>query len=252
MLFSPQIPLQLHPPRPERFDDFVTGPNRAAIDALLALSTEAGASPGAGLYLHGPASSGKTHLLNALCLEVRERDGMAWYIGLERLNPEARAGLKGLAGLVCFDGLHAVVGDRRWEEALFHCFNEVRAGGGQVVVSSRVPLSGLQFALPDLASRMAWGVRIKLEPLGEEDRLKVLQARARSLDLELPEEVQTFLMRRISRDLGSLLDALEKLHRAALADKRRVTVPLARTVLAAELDESADRMKPGSSTRNED
>lgn len=246
MLFSPQIPLQLHPPRPDRFDGFVSGPNQAAVDAVRALASDAGGNPGDSLFLHGPRSSGKTHLLNALCVETRERGGMAWYIALEQLNPEARAGLEGLSGLVCFDGLHAVVGDKRWEEALFHCFNEVRADGGQVVASSRVPLSGLEFALPDLASRMAWGVRVKLELLGEADRLSVLRARARSLDLELPEEVQTFLIRRISRDLGSLLNALETLHRAALADKRRITVPLARSVLATELAQGrSDEQTPG-------
>jgi DnaA family protein len=230
-LFSPQIPLQLQPPRPDRFEDFIPGPNQAVVDALRDLSSQRGES----LYLHGPPSSGKTHLLNALCVELRQQESNAWYIGLERLRPEARAGLKGLQGLVCFDGLHAVAGDRQWEEALFHSFNEVREGGGQVAVSSRIPLSGLDFALPDLASRMGWGARFKLELLDEGERLQVLKRRAASLELELPDEVQAFLLRRISRDLGSLLDALEKLHRAALADKRRVTVPLARQVLAKEL-----------------
>jgi DnaA family protein len=204
------------------------------VDALRELGTQ----PGASLFVHGPPSSGKTHLLNALCIELHAGRQTAWYIGLERLDSGASAGLKGLKGMVCFDGLHAVVGDERWEEALFHCFNEVCAGGGQVAVSSRLPLSALSFALPDLASRMAWGVRLKLERLAEADRVKVLQARASSLELELPEEVQQFLLRRVSRDLGSLLDALEKLQQGALADKRRVTIPLARQVLASELTEN--------------
>lgn len=238
MLFSPQIPLQLQPSRPERFEDFVAGPNQAVVDALRRLKTQ----PAASLFIHGPPSSGKSHLLNALCIEIREGGDPAWYLNLERLEPEASALLNGLHGLVCFDGLHAVVGDSGWEEALFHCFNEVREAGGQIVASSRKPLSALHFALPDLASRMAWGVRMKLETLPEGDRLKVLQARARSLEVDLPEEVQGFLLRRMSRDLGSLLEALEKLHRGALAAKRRVTVPLAREVLAEELagDRSAE------------
>jgi len=231
MSSSPQIPLQLQPSRPEHFDDFVEGPNRAIVEALKALGSQHGGS----LFVHGLPSTGKTHLLNALCNEHRERGGGSWYVGLEQLEPAATAGLEGLQGLVCFDGLHSVVGDVRWEEALFHCFNEVLDGGGQVAASSRLPLSGLNFALPDLASRMAWGVRLKLEPIQEGDRLRVLRARAQRLDLDLPEEVQRFLMRRISRDLGSLLAALEKLHRGALANKRRVTVPLARSLLAAEL-----------------
>lgn len=230
-LFSPQIPLQLHPRRPDRFEDYIPGPNLAAAAAVRDLCSQ----PGASLFVSGPASTGKTHLLNALCTETRGDGRMAWYIGLKRMDKSARAGLKGLKGLVCFDDLHAVAGDRDWEEALFHCFNEVLASEGQVAVASQQPLSAIDFALPDLASRMAWGVRVQLEPLPEADRLLVLRARAKSLDFELPGEVEQFLLRRISRDLGSLLGALEKLHRGALAGKRRVTVPLAREVLVAEL-----------------
>lgn len=232
-LFSPQIPLQLHPRRSDRFEDYVPGANHAAAAAVRDLRNQAGAS----LFVNGPPSTGKTHLLNALCTETRSHGGLAWYIGLKRMDSAARAGLKGLSGLVCFDDLHAVAGDRDWEEALFHCFNEVLAGGGQVAVASQQPLSALAFALPDLASRMAWGVRVQLEPLAEPDRLLVLRARAKSLELAVPAEVEQFLLRRISRDLGSLLAALEKLHRGALAGKRRVTVPLAKDVLAAELGE---------------
>jgi DnaA family protein len=89
---------------------------------------------------------------------------------------------------------------------------------------------------------MAWGPRLKLLPLEERDRLRVLRARARRLELDVPPEVERFLMRRISRDLGTMLEALEKLHRAARADKRRVTVPLARQVLAAQ---PVRLLKPG-------
>ena len=231
MSVSPQIPLRLHPSAPERFEDFVPGPNQAVVDALRELS----AQPGACLFMQGPAASGKTHLMNALCCEQRQRGAQAWYIALAGLEPGAWELLRGLGGLVCFDDLHAVVGEPQWEEALFHAFNEIRDAGGQIVVSSRSPLRALDFALPDLASRMAWGLRFRLEPLGEPDRQRVLAARARKLELELPAEVEQFLLRRLSRDLGSLLAALEKLHRAALADKRRVTVPLARQVLAEEL-----------------
>ena len=232
MLVSPQIPLQLQTPVPKRFEDFIAGPNESAVAAIRNLLGQSGAS----LFLSGPPSSGKTHLLTAACIALREEGAPAWYLNLDGMEPGARALLKGLEGLVCFDGLHAVVGDSRWEEALFHCFNEVREAGGEILAASRQPLSALQFALPDLASRMAWGLRFRLEPLGEVERLAVLRSRARRLELDLPEEVESFLLRRISRDLGTLLDALEKLHGGARADNRRVTVPLARQVLAAELE----------------
>ena len=69
MLFSPQIPLQLEPRRDQRFEDFVRGPNAAAVEALESVLDDSGVI----IYLRGPASSGKTHLLTALCLRARER-----------------------------------------------------------------------------------------------------------------------------------------------------------------------------------
>jgi len=231
-LFSPQIPLELQPTGPDRFEDFVAGPNQAAVDALKSLSSQSVGS----VFVQGPAVSGKTHLLNALCIEYREQDRPAWYIGLEKMDPEATAGLVGLQGLVCFDGLHSVIGDVRWEEALFHCFNEVREGDGQIVASSQVSLSALNFALPDLASRMAWGVRLNLKPLNQKEKMEVLRLRATKLELDLSPDVEQFLLRRISRDLGSMLKALEVIQRRALAEKRRVTVPLARKVFLTDLD----------------
>ena len=199
---SLQIPLQLQPAKSFRFDGFIAGPNLGIVNSLRTLDSQSGDS----LFLQGPQASGKTHLLNSLCIERQQQNKPAWYIGLKNLDRDAAAGLRGLHGVVCVDDLHAVVGDVAWEEALFHCFNEVRSGGGQVIVSSREPLSALVFALPDLASRMAWGIRCTLKPLNESERMDVLRIHAQQLELELPEEVEQFLMRRINRDLRSLVD----------------------------------------------
>ena len=69
MLFSPQIPLQLEAKRPDRFEDFVAGPNENVLAAVRLLLDE----PGGNLFLSGPDGSGKSHLLNALCHAARER-----------------------------------------------------------------------------------------------------------------------------------------------------------------------------------
>ena len=56
--------------------------------------------------------------------------------------------------------------------------------------------------------------------------------RARRLE-EVPDDVQTYLLMHGRRDMGSLLTALERLKDTAFADKRKITVPLAREVLTA-------------------
>ena len=230
-LFSPQIPLPLEPRRPDRFEDFVPGPNAAVLGAIQALLNE----PGAFVFLSGPEGSGKSHLLNALCNAARDAGLAAFYIALKRVPPEAAAGLDDLQrlDLVCVDDLHCVAGDQDWEQALFSAFNAVRSARGRLLVSSRQPLASLPFGLPDLASRLAWGIRLSLQVPGEDEKLAILRQRARALRIDLPEDVARYLITHGRRDMASLLEALERIKDAAFSDKRRITVPLARQVLSA-------------------
>ncbi|MCW8872963.1 MAG: DnaA regulatory inactivator Hda [Xanthomonadales bacterium] len=232
MLCSPQIPLQLEPRRPDRFEDFVVGPNAVAFHAVQQLLEE----PGGILFLSGPQGSGKSHLLNALCHAARHSGMAAFYIALKRLPEEAAAGLEGLQtlDLVCVDDLDHVAGNPVWEQALFRCFNEIRDAGGRLLVSSSQPLSSLPIQLPDLASRLAWGVRQNLQPPDDAGKLEVLQQRARTLRIEVPLDVQNYLLRYGRRDMAFLLSALERLKDAAFADKRKITVPLAREILGEQ------------------
>jgi len=229
MLFSPQIPLQLEPRRPDRFDEFVAGPNEIALAAARHLLDE----PGGSLFLSGPEGSGKSHLLNALCHAARENGLAAFYIALKRLPEEAAASLEGLQvlDLVCVDDLDSVAGNPVWENALFACFNQVRAAHGRLLVSSSQPLASLELCLPDLASRLAWGVRQNLRLPDDDGKLQILQQRARALRIDLPEDVQSYLLKHSKRDMSSLLLALERLKDAAFVGKRKITVPLAREIL---------------------
>ena len=232
MSFSPQIPLQLEPRRPDRLEDFVAGPNDSVYQAVRQFLED----PGGSLFLSGPPGSGKSHLLNALCHAARENGKGAFYIALKRLPVEAVAGLEGLQGLdlVCVDDLDHVAGNASWENALFRCFNEVRSANGKWVVSSRKSLSSIQFDLADLQSRLAWGLRLKLKSLEDEDKMKVLQNRAGALGIEFPQDVLLYLIKHSKRDMASLLSALESLKDAAFVSKRRITIPLAREILITD------------------
>ena len=219
------------PRRDSRFEDFVVGPNKAVVEALKHMPDE----PGSHVFLHGGEGSGKTHLLNALCHETRERGGRAFYLALKRLPKDAIASLQGLEklDLVCVDDLHVIAGDKAWEEALFHCFNRIREANGRLLISSRNQLSALDIGLPDLASRLAWGLRLPLIPLEDHDKLKVISMHSDALGFSLSEEVQQYLLKHHERSMSALIQTVENLHQAALVTKRRITVPLAREVLKA-------------------
>jgi len=231
---SPQRLLPLEGRQINRFSNFIAGPNAHVVAALQELLDSSGGC----LYLHGGRGTGKTHLLNAACHQTREQAGNAFYIALAGLPESASASVAGPddATLVCIDDIHEVVGNACWEKALFHCFNQLRARQGRLLVSGDQALGRIDFSLPDLRSRLGWGVRMKLESLPDADKARVLHQQAEALGIALPEEVERYLLSRGPRNLATLVDSLEAVREAALAGKRRITLPLVRDVLARSAD----------------
>lgn len=230
MTSTAQILLPLEGRRPDRFEDFVAGPNGKVIAALQELLQSAGGC----VFLRGAEGSGKTHLLNAAVNHAQSLGLGAFYMPLGQLPDTAAASLGGLESidLVCIDDVDRVAGQPGWEKALFNFFNRFRAEGGKLVVSSSQSLSAVQFKLPDLASRLAWGLRLQIEALDDEGKAAVLRSRSAALGIELPQDVSSYLLSRGSRNISVLLDNLEAIRLAALQGKRRITIPLAREVLA--------------------
>ena len=88
--------------------------------------------------------------------------------------------------------------------------------------------------LPDLVSRLSMCTQAPLKPLDDAERRAVLRDRAEARGLALDDAVLDFLFNRYARDLGSLTVLLDRIDRASLAAKRRVTVPFLRGLLGSE------------------
>ena len=232
MSSTPQILLPLESRRPDRFEDYIPGPNQHAVSALIELLQ----LPEGCLFIRGPEGSGKTHLLNAACNSARQQGLQSFYIALGTMPDAAADGLAGLEEmhLVCLDDVDLVAGKPAWERALFHFFNRIRERLGRLVVSSTQPLSAVQFQLPDLASRLAWGPRLQLETLDDQGKEEILRRKALAVGIELPSDVAKYLLSRGSRTIPDLLANFEAVRVAALKEKRKITIPLVRQALTAD------------------
>ena len=227
-----QLPLPLGLNAELSFDQFWPGPNREAVGQL----RKAAAGQGEPLIvIWGEAGLGKTHLLNAVCSEAAEQSGAAAYLPmglLREYGPETLAGAETF-GIACLDDLDLLAGAPDWELALFHFFNRLRDAGQRLIISTSLPPAQLGFALPDLASRLTWGLTLRLHRPGEDDTRQILQMKSRSLGLDMPEAVARFLMDHAQRDLPALIRLLERLDRASLAAQRRLTVPFVRGLISS-------------------
>jgi DnaA family protein len=123
--------------------------------------------------------------------------------------------------------------DAAQQQAGFALFVEATTAGIPVVAAGKVPPVDLPLR-DDLRSRLGWGVVFALQPLAEADVRAVLRQAADQRGIFLGDEVMDYLLTRFARDLTHLMALLARLDEFALSQKRAVTVPLLKQMLAKQ------------------
>ncbi len=118
-----------------------------------------------------------------------------------------------------------------WEQALFALFNRCLDRDTRLLFSADRGPAALPLHLPDLRSRLTSGLTLALKPLDDRGRLALLQSLAERHALALPDEVARYVLTRSSRDPGDLIEIIERLDQASLAEQRRLTIPFVRDLL---------------------
>ncbi len=217
-----QLPLGVQLRDSASFASFYPGQNQHLLGALKE-------SRETSVYFWGAAGTGKSHLLQALCHEKAEEDWRVAYLPLAEpgLMPAMLEDMDQF-DLVCVDDVQHVVGKEDWEVALFHLYNRIQAQAARLVISADQAPSSLALGLPDLASRLSWGLVFQLQELADEDKQAALQLRAQARGLALSDDVAAYLLRRAPRNMKSLFALLDKLDEASLAAQRKLTIPFVR------------------------
>jgi DnaA-homolog protein len=187
-------------------------------------------------YLYGATSSGRTHLLQAVCREYG-----ALYLPLAELREQdPQQVLEGLenVGSICLDDIHAVINSNTWCEYLFHLFNRCAQSGAKLLISADRPSAQLPCVLPDLQSRLCSSGDFRLQALNDDECAQGLQLRARERGIDLGEEVVAYILARHTRAFPALLSVLEQLDKQSLAEKKRITIPFVRRVFDSSSTEN--------------
>lgn len=184
------------------------------------------------VFLFGDTGTGKSHLLQAACHEIGSQGLPVAYLPLaeEGLMPAMLDGLENMS-LIVLDDIQKIIADEAWELALFNLYNRVREKGVSLLVSSTEPLAALNIRLADLQSRLAWGPTYKLIALNDKEKQLALQQRAKNRGLELADDVVNYLLKHSPRDMNSLFALFEKLDKASMVEKRKLTIPFIKDYL---------------------
>lgn len=225
-----QLTLHLSLQDEATFDNFYAGKNAEIVTELKKTSSNQGEKV---IYLSGARGQGGSHLLQSCCHYAHQHQVSSVYLPLKNLaalTPDVLEGMESLS-LICLDDVHAIAGDMAWEEAIFHLYNRVYDAGGNIIFSAHDLPKAIHLHLPDLVSRLSWGIVYPLHLLADHEKLSVLTLRAHARGMTLTEEVAKYILHHCPRHMGTLLSALDALDKASLALQRRLTLPFVKEVL---------------------
>ncbi|HLD16274.1 MAG TPA: DnaA regulatory inactivator Hda [Coxiellaceae bacterium] len=225
-----QLTLSLLPSEQFSFSNFISGDNETLITAM---KNVLGGGKENFIYMCGPEGSGRSHLLQAACQWMNTQKGRSVYLPFEaqsHLSPALLENLEHL-DLVCIDDIDEVLGNSKWETALFDFYNRLRDQQTRLIVSASSLPSHLKGVLPDLVSRLAWGLCFQVKPLQDADKIVALKTRAKKRGMELTDEVAHYLLRHYSRQPKDLFALLSQLDHASLREQRRLTIPFVKSVM---------------------
>ncbi len=125
----------------------------------------------------------------------------------------------------------------RIQEEFFHTFNALHESHKQIVLTCDRPASEIQNLEHRLVSRFEWGLVTDLQPPDIETRLAILKKKARSMGVELPEDVINFLAHRIRANIRRLEGALIRVASYASLTGRKLSTEVVEGLLREVLHE---------------
>jgi DnaA family protein len=229
-MISRQIPIQFEFHTTQTFNSFYAGSNLEVVEALKHFSS---VNEEHFIYLWGEKSAGKSHLLNSCCQWANRQGRDVRLLPMQQLlnvEPEFLEGFSG-AELICIDDIQLVCGNSDWEIAIFDLFNQQRESGQQLIITGGCPPVSLKCDLPDLQTRLSWGITLEIKSFSDEELLEWLTRQAAVLGMSFSPEIGRYLLARFPRDPQTLNGILATLDQESMVAQRRITIPFLKSVL---------------------
>ena len=208
-----------------RFDNFMVGENNelAYMAARKVCIQSSHYNP---LFIYSAVGMGKTHLLNAIGLEVGNTKKVM-FISAERFMYHFIRSIKNnemvkfkdffrRANIFIIDDIQFVNGKEAMQEEFFHTFNALIEKGSQIVISSDRPPSDLDKIQEKIRSRLSGGLVIDIQPPDLDLRIKILKSKFEEIKIsfnekyELSDEVFKFLASEVTSSIREMVGALNR------------------------------------------
>ncbi len=208
------------------FDKFIVGSgNELAYTAAKKICTQS--SHYNPLFIYGAVGMGKTHLLNAIGLEIGNSKKVM-FISAERFMYHFIKSIKNndmvrfkdffrTSNVFIIDDIQFVGGKEAMQEEFFHTFNALIEKGSQIIVSADRPPNKLTRIQERIKSRFSGGLVVDIQNPDYELRYKIIKSKTDELELfysnqvNITKEIQEFISNEIRTSIRELVGALNRI-----------------------------------------
>ena len=224
------------------FDEFVVGPsNQFTHAACMSVANNPGINYNP-LFIFGGVGLGKTHLLQAIGIEILKARPNARVVNLsseEFMNQlitslrqkdmnSFREQFRNNCDVLLMDDIQFIGGKDSTQEEFFHTFNALYQAGKQIIVTSDKSPKELPGIEERLRSRFSWGLIADVQPPEIETRLAILEKKAEADGLLLDKEVSMMLASSVRSNVRELEGTLVRLGAQASLMGRPITTDMVR------------------------
>ena len=207
------------------FETFVVGPSNKLAYAASVSVAEHPAQNYNPLLIYGDSGLGKTHLLNAIQVEIKKNhpDFNIVYVDCEMFTNEIITAVKTAtteqfrdkyrkADVLLIDDIQFLAGKESTQEEFFHTFNTLHNDGRQIVIASDRPAKEIKSLEERLRTRFEWGLTADIQPPDFETRVAIVKRKAELLNLDLPNDVAEYIANHLKQNIRQLEGAVKKLN----------------------------------------
>jgi len=229
------------------FDNFIEGnSNRLARSASMAVANRPGGTSYNPLYIYADDGIGKTHLVHAIGVEIKDRypERTVLYISAEKFTQQYIESVKEntrndfihfyeLIDVLIVDDVQFLSGKSGTQDVFFHIFNHLHQNGKQVILTSDKAPVDMQDFEQHLLSRFKWGLSVEIETPDYKTRVSILRNKLYRDGVEMPNDIVDYVAKHVKTNIRELEGVIISLIAQSSFNKREITIELAQSVVGS-------------------
>ena len=176
------------------------------------------------LFIYGGSGLGKTHLINAVCEEIKKNNPGFTILsvkGEEFTNELITAIRNGTtqqfhakyrqADVLAVDDVQFIAGKESTQEEFFHTFNELYQSSKQIILTSDRPPKEIKTLEDRLRTRFEWGLLADIQPPDYETRIAIIHRKAELIHIHIPDDVAEYIANKLKNNIRQLEGVVNRL-----------------------------------------